>query len=85
MKYVVNLTCIMILLAQLTVLQAAEPGPPEGFRAIFNGKEGTSFAAVVYALIIISPNHMCAGDQSICMGKRVYQRWSISPERSQMQ
>ncbi|MFV1968888.1 MAG: family 16 glycoside hydrolase, partial [Pirellulaceae bacterium] len=43
MKHVPNLIFISLLFAQLTALQAAEPIPPEGFRAIFNGKDLTDW------------------------------------------
>ncbi|NQT16994.1 MAG: DUF1080 domain-containing protein [Planctomycetes bacterium] len=43
MKHVPHLTLVTILFAQLTALQAAEPDPPEGFRAIFNGKDLTGW------------------------------------------
>ncbi len=39
MKHTANLILVALLLAPLTTLQAADPAPPEGFRAIFNGKD----------------------------------------------
>ncbi len=43
MKHTANLILITLLFAPLTALQAAEPTPPEGFRAIFNGKDLTGW------------------------------------------
>ena len=43
MKHVSILTFATLLLAQFSLLQAAEPTPPEGFRAIFNGKDLTGW------------------------------------------
>ena len=43
MKHIPNFIFISLLFAQLTALQAAEPIPPEGFRAIFNGKDLTGW------------------------------------------
>ena len=43
MKQLPNLGLITILFAQLAGLQAAEPNPPAGFRAIFNGKDLTGW------------------------------------------
>ncbi len=43
MKHTAPLMFIAILLAQFTGLQAAEPIPPDGFRAIFNGKDLTGW------------------------------------------
>ncbi|MDY0166468.1 MAG: DUF1080 domain-containing protein [Thermoguttaceae bacterium] len=43
MNYVPTFALTMILLVPPAALQAAEPVPPEGFRAIFNGKDLTGW------------------------------------------
>ena len=43
MKHLPTLIVIAIFLPQFAALQAAEPNPPEGFRAIFNGKDLTGW------------------------------------------
>ena len=43
MRHLPNLALITILFAEFSALQAAEPNPPEGFRAIFNGKDLTGW------------------------------------------
>ena len=43
MKHALTFTLALILFAPLATLRAAEPVPPEGFRAIFNGKDLTGW------------------------------------------